>query len=77
MRTIQAKWESYRDNVLPKGCHENQIIETQRAFYAGAYVMLNMMSYDISAESEAAAVEIIKGLHREARQFMEQVGIST
>lgn len=37
---LAASFEEYRARVVPDGASEEQIIETRRAFYAGAMCML-------------------------------------
>lgn len=36
MRTIEKDWHSYRDEVLPQDAPISMLVETRRAFYAGA-----------------------------------------
>jgi len=77
MNTIQSQWEKFASMTLPKEASETQRTEMRRAFYAGAYAMLAMMSFEVTEVSDDAGVEIIEGLHQEARLFFEQVGVST
>jgi hypothetical protein len=39
-RIIAKEWERYRDNVIPKGAPRVQVVETERAFHAGAWSLL-------------------------------------
>jgi hypothetical protein len=38
--TIDVEWRNYRNRVIPKSAPEIQILESRRAFYAGASAML-------------------------------------
>jgi len=46
-RTVKGMWESFARTVLPKDCSGTQLIETRRAFYAGAGAMWVIMAEDI------------------------------
>ena len=53
IHTIQEGFQSYRAEVMPAEAGENQVIETRRAFYAGAHVVLNML-VDVDSDKERA-----------------------
>lgn len=74
MNTIQAAWEKYQQDVMPKDASTLQRVETKRAFYAGAQAVLGI-TWNLSAEdvSEDAACAVIEGLHQETRQFVADV----
>lgn len=43
-KTVKEAWESYLKQVVPKDAHETQIIETQKAFFAGCGSALHMVT---------------------------------
>jgi len=55
MRVIEAVWESYQRNVIPKGAGEVQVQETRRAFFAGMASM-NALLDKIACMPEARAM---------------------
>ena len=40
---IQKLWESYKIQVVPESAGENQIDETQKAFFAGGVAILSLL----------------------------------
>jgi len=40
---IREQWDSYRREVIPKDAHDVQIVESRRAFYAGAAALLRIL----------------------------------
>jgi len=40
---LRKDWEQYLEKVVPKQASETQIIETRRAFYAGAFTVVKVM----------------------------------
>lgn len=74
MKTVKQKWESYLAKVVPPSASHAQMIETRRAFYAGAAAMFNQVVDDIGAEpSEERALGMIEGLRQELFQFSDDV----
>jgi hypothetical protein len=71
---ISGAFLSYMDDVIPKGAPTVQIQECKRAFYAGAKAILDAMSV-ISEEDvpEGQGVVVLELLHREAKQFGQDV----
>ena len=69
--TIQEGVDSYLKNVVPKTAGQAQILETTRAFYAGAFWVCQIMA-GIGAEnvSEEAGVMIFDGLIEEFNQYV-------
>jgi len=69
MRTIQAQWDSFEAQVLPKGCSDTQRTEMKKSFYAGASAILAICNEIAAIESEASGVVIFESLHQETRDF--------
>ena len=74
MNTIQAAWQSYQDQVVPKDAPKTQITETRRAFYAGCQTILGI-TYAIGDDSisEDAGVQMIETLHQECELFLKGI----
>lgn len=74
MRTVREAWESYEKGVLPPDAHHSQRIETRRAFYSGAFVMLGTVSaLGDDSFSEAQGVARLEGLRAECVGFFALV----
>lgn len=73
MNTIQSNWESFRNKVVPINAPKVQIDEMEKAFFAGAFALLNITDVIGSSEtSEDAGVAIFKGLHDEVNCFVQK-----
>lgn len=72
MNTLQALWQSYADDVLPKDAPTVQRIETRRAFYAGAQAFFGVMT-NMADASDDAGVAVLEGLRQELRSFVADV----
>jgi hypothetical protein len=73
--TIHHGWESYAADVLPKDAHSNQIIETRRAFYAGAWcLMQTLILLGDSGASEGAFCSVMERITEEIEAFQRSVG---
>jgi hypothetical protein len=69
---IQEQWESYLTNVVPKSAGATQILETKRAFYAGAETALNLMllkADDSDQESLDEGAAFVQALFTELDEF--------
>ena len=72
--SIGEQWESYARDVLPRDCPKVQVLETRRAFYAGAHATL--MTFNRIGEpdiSETAGVMAIAHLVAECQRFLDEV----
>ena len=73
-RRIETGWRTYAEHVLPAGAPSVQTQETRRAFYAGAWHMLNLLAeLGEDSVSEDAGVDVLEALTAEARQFSKDV----
>jgi hypothetical protein len=76
---IREAWLSYLNEVVPAGAHPNQIIETRRAFYAGAQSFLAAMTTNLALGDgiTEADMNLIAGIDTELREFVEQIKAGT
>lgn len=74
-KPIAALWESYRKVVLPKEAHGTQIIETRRAFYAGAQALFHATLSKLEPGDEATDNDLayMDDIDQELREFCELV----
>lgn len=74
MNTIQEEFDGYTKAVLHMVPPNSvQMIETRRAFYAGAQSVLKIM-HKIGDVSDEAGVAILEGLATEILNFSTDVG---
>lgn len=73
MNTLQAMWQSYADQVLPRDAPTIQRVECRRAFYAGAQAFLGLMTGPVADASEDAGVAMIEGYRQELAVFVVDV----
>lgn len=73
-RTIAEEWRHYETATMPRDACSTQVIETRRAFYAGAIAMLNMVQGVGGADvNEAAGVAYLESLRLEGLAFFDLV----
>jgi len=74
MNTLQKEWKDYEAAAINPKAGDVQRLETQKAYYAGAYTVLMILG-EISAGviSEEAAVEVLRGLNLECHDFVAGV----
>ena len=65
---LNKKWVNYLEMIVPSEAGEHQVIETKRAFYAGASVMLGKILACADGE-EAHGAAIIESLRQEILEF--------
>lgn len=72
---VASIWESYASEVLPRDCHATQVIETRRAFYAGAHGLLTEIMAQMShgVEVTEADVRKLQDIMAELDTFMMSV----
>lgn len=75
MRTIQEKWESYRDGVLGTKTLPSELVEALRlSFYAGAGSTLAIvLRLPEEGLSDVAAGAVLNGLTTELRLHVAEV----
>lgn len=79
MITIAELFESYRKKAIHAGASETQILETRRAFFAGSYIMLELLLDNVGSDtvSEDQGVERLETLRRECEAFVAVGGTVT
>lgn len=69
--SLKENWESYKEKVVPKNASKTQLVETEQAFYSGAYaaclVMISISSEEVDEES---GVKIFDDMIKEAEAFI-------
>jgi hypothetical protein len=76
-KTIAGQWDDYFVKVLLGSGVTNsvQIQETRRAFYAGAYALLMLLSRIASDDvTEESGVEYLEACRRECQAFYDLMG---
>jgi len=61
----------YMERVLPAQAGPEQVQETRRAFYAGAFSILSI--FNAMPEDDKVIEEEIAGLAQEVKEFLEKV----
>ena len=71
------EWESYLELVVPKDASTHQVIETRRAFYAGARCLLTLIARNAAGsggEITRADEELMARVEAELHHFARHVG---
>jgi len=75
--TVLDLWESYLKNVVPADAEPIQIQETRRAFYGGAWMLLQTVKRLGDDDfTEDDGVEALEALEQEMKNFVLKVGKS-
>lgn len=77
---INAAWEGYRGMVVPKQASAAQVIETQRAFFAGAAVLYQYLmqhGLDEGDEITDGDMDRMAEIDRELRAFGQALDAET
>jgi hypothetical protein len=73
---INEKWEDYRKRVIPKDAPDVQLVESRRAFYAGAaaFLEIQMTKFEHNdPDATDADLALMDSLHRELKLFGESI----
>jgi DnaJ-class molecular chaperone len=72
MNTIKEAWTSYARDVLPPDCPAIQLVETRRAFYAGAVGLIGILN-DNSAgiQNDEDGVAMLVKIQAELFEFAD------
>lgn len=68
MTYLEDEWLSYRNEVIPKGAPEVQYNESKKAFYSGAYSIMNCFN-GMSDLPEDEGAEILEDIYQEIMAF--------
>jgi hypothetical protein len=72
---IQAEWEGFERSVLPPAAGPVQRSEMQKAFFAGALSLMNVLMNRVSNDEEVTEADdqLMDHLHAELTEFGEKV----
>lgn len=73
-KRIEEQWKTYRV-ILPEDASAAQIIETRRAFYAGAQALYHtvLTSLEPGQDATEADLSMMENIDRELRDFCDLV----
>ncbi len=72
--SVDSEWKDYAKMVIPKNARENQRVETRKAFYAGAFTILEGILPRCMPMSEVDADKYLNDIRDEIRRFVDNVG---
>ena len=72
---IEKSWLSYRQSVIPKNAGPTQLIESRRAFYAGAQGLFTILVTILEPGQEATDADLatMDGIDAELKRFLDAV----
>lgn len=74
---IKSQWEYYRDAVIPKQASVIQIVESKKAFYAGARTLLSTLFETLEEtdhdEPTEADLNTMVSIQKELDEFVDEV----
>lgn len=72
---IEAAWQGYFRKVLPDNASEIQIVETKRAFFAGAFAFfqITMTNLEPGLTETPLDIHLMENLTQEIKTFCEDV----
>jgi hypothetical protein len=74
IKVIAKAWEGYRRTVMPADAGPEQVTETRRGFYAGAWALLTtMMALGSDEIDEDQGVDILESVKAEIEAFYRDV----
>jgi hypothetical protein len=74
-RIVEAGWQSYRMVVIPANASTVQLVESRKAFFAGAQHLFSsiMVALDPGSEPTEADLERMDKINAELRAFGEEI----
>lgn len=68
---LAGQWELFLKMIVPKDAERNQVVETRRAFYAGAEAVMRIMKEigDRPEIDEDRGVKVLESMDQELREF--------
>lgn len=71
-RRVGELWDSFERRVLPRNCSEVQRTETRRAFYAGAFGVLDELGAALSQGDELTAEDeqMLQDMAQERAEYL-------
>jgi len=75
MKLVETEWQDYAKNVLPPGAPKVQVVESRRAFYAGARSLLTSLVRVFGPDKEPTESDlaIMDSLQEELDQFYKDI----
>ncbi len=71
-KPIETEWRAYAEQVIPLGASDQQRVECQRAFYAGATSLVRALGKQKpSGNPIEAYLAVIEGATDELKRFIE------
>lgn len=74
-RSLADEWRDFERRILPQGAGPIQLLETRRAFYAGAQTMFNLITDGLDADSGPTDLDVayVESLFQEMQQFARDI----
>ena len=70
---ILEQWNDYVRQVVPKGASREQLIETKRAFYAGAFsVFCSVLKAVTEQDDELKLCRVYEEIEAEGQAFVQE-----
>ena len=73
MTILKKEYENWNEKTQPKNASQVQTTETRRAFYAGCFILFNMLQEISTNHSEEDAEKILEKLDKEITDFFDDV----
>lgn len=75
LTTIASAWDDYRARVLPRMCSAVQVVETRRAFYAGASALMQNLVRGLEGGTEPTEKDLatVDALGEEIQAFARAI----
>jgi hypothetical protein len=75
MGRIANEWAVFAERILPANAPSVQKIETKRAYYAGAFTILGLLTDIVGPDEEPTDAEVaeLEAIHEECRRFFKDV----
>jgi hypothetical protein len=75
MKLIETEWQDYAKKIIPPGAPKVQIVESRRAFYAGARSLLTSLVKVFGPDKEPTESDlaIMDGVQEELDQFYKDI----
>jgi hypothetical protein len=71
-RWIREQWETYR-LIIPRDASKAQLIETRRAFYAGAGALFELVTnLSEGSEPQASDLQKMSDIQKELHDFLDE-----
>jgi hypothetical protein len=55
---VESEWRSYLESVIPKDAPRVQVVESRRAFYAGAHSLLSLLARRLGPGAEPTQADL-------------------